>query len=91
MLNISIISPDEEIFSGEGEGIQLPGAEGRFEIKTNHAPLISTLSDGQILVRTPKGEKTFEAVGGVVEVLNNKVIVLVERLAQPVSEVVETA
>ena len=88
-MDISIISPDEEIFNGQGEGIQLPGSEGRFEIKKGHAPMISTLGNGQILVRTSDGDKTFEAEGGVVEVLKDQVIVLVERLVKPAGEVVE--
>ena len=90
MLNISIISPDEEIFTGEGSGIQLPGTEGLFEIRTDHAPLISTLGTGNILVRSEGGEKTFNVEGGVVEVLKNKVIVLVEKLLSSGNEAIVT-
>ena len=51
---------------------------GIFEVLKNHAPLISTLDAGQIKVRKQEGgEELFEVNSGFVEVLNNKVIVLV--------------
>ena len=75
---IEIISPDNLIFRGEVDSIQLPGKEGSFGILNNHAPIIATLQEGKVSVMQDGSEKQFDIAGGVVEVLKNKVIVLSE-------------
>lgn len=76
---LDIITPDSKLFSGEVSSIILPGIDGDLGVLNNHAPLITALKEGSISVTTEKGEtETFETKGGIVEVLNNKVIVLAE-------------
>lgn len=78
-MNLEIITPDTTIFKGEADLVQLPGIDGSFEILNNHAPLISVLKAGQIRIRgSSQGEKLFGIKSGVVEVNNNKVLVLAE-------------
>lgn len=78
-MNLEIVTPDKELYSGEASLVQLPGIDGLFEILNNHAPLISALKKGQVKVVDGQDEtKFFEVRGGVVEVLNNKVLVLAE-------------
>ncbi|MBP6532127.1 MAG: hypothetical protein KA285_02525, partial [Bacteroidia bacterium] len=43
-----------------------------------HAPIISTLLNGKVKVKDKEGVKTFDVKGGVVENLNNKIIILAE-------------
>ena len=80
-MKVEIVTPDSTIFTGENVGlIQLSGIDGSFEVLNNHAPLISVLQKGRIKLIN-KGEKEehfFEIKGGVIEVLNNKVLVLAE-------------
>ncbi len=74
---LSIITPDKLIYSGEIKLVKLPGVDGSFEILNNHAPLISTLQKGQIKIIEADNElKYFDIEDGVVEVQNNRVIVL---------------
>lgn len=78
-MTLEIITPDKEIFKGETSLVQLPGIDGLFEILNSHAPLISALKKGKVKVVDGQNEtKFFEVRGGVVEVLNNKVLVLAE-------------
>ncbi len=77
-MNLEIITPDKTIFKGETDLVQLPGIDGSFEILNNHAPLISALSKGIVKIKKGKTEDYFEINGGVIEVLNNKVLVLAE-------------
>lgn len=78
-MNIEIITPDKELFVGEASLIQLPGIDGLFEILNQHAPLIAALQKGKIKLKdTQSQEQFFDIKGGVVEVLNNKVLVLAE-------------
>ena len=57
---------------------QFPGTNGSFEVLDLHAPLVSTLEGGRIRVTTNTGQEFFTVDGGIVEVLNNKIIVLAE-------------
>lgn len=76
---LEIIAPDKKLYSGEVDLVQVPGSKGSFEILRNHAPIISTLEQGRIKIVDVKGGTTFfEVDGGVIEVKNNKIIVLAE-------------
>jgi F-type H+-transporting ATPase subunit epsilon len=80
-VKVEIITPDSTIFTGDNVTlVQLPGIDGSFEVMNNHAPLISVLRKGKIkvIVKGEKVEQFFDIKGGVIEVLNNKVLVLAE-------------
>jgi len=78
-MNIEIITPDKTLFEGTATLVQLPGIDGSFEILNNHAPLISVLGKGKIKIENQnKKIEFFEINGGVIEVLNNKILILAE-------------
>ena len=77
-MNIEIVKPDKEVFAGEIDFVKFPGTNGSFGVLKDHAPMICTLQEGTIVLTDSKGEKSFEIAGGVVEILNNKIIVLAE-------------
>jgi len=77
---LEILTPDQKVFSGDITSVQVPGTSGRFEVLTNHAPIISTLEKGDVTIRLAKEEKIFTIDGGVVEVLHDKVVVLAEAI-----------
>jgi F-type H+-transporting ATPase subunit epsilon len=79
-MNLEILTPEKKLFSGEVYGVQMPGISGSFEVLEKHAPLVSALKAGRIKVLKDKQNhfSFFEIQGGFVEVLNNKVTVLVE-------------
>ena len=75
---LEIISPQEIIFSGEVSEVFLPGKEGNFEVLNDHAPIISLLQKGEIKVTKTDGtSEVFNTEHGFVEVLDNKIRVLV--------------
>ena len=79
-MKVHIITPDQVVYSGENiHLVQLPGIDGSFEVMNNHAPLISVLKKGQIKI-LKKGEAPsfFDINGGIIEVLENKILVLAE-------------
>ncbi len=77
---VEIISPENIIFQGEADSVKLPGSTGGFEVKDKHAPIVSTLSNGELTI-TQKGKSTtYKVQGGVMEMLNNKVSILVEKV-----------
>lgn len=75
-MHLEIITPDRKVFEGEVSSARFPGTDGLFEVLNNHAPLISALKAGDIVLNG--GTSTFRIEGGVVEVLRNNVIVLAE-------------
>ena len=89
-MHLEIVSPEAKLFSGEVESITLPGALGSFQILNNHAPIVSTLKEGQVVIQgkiniteamkkhfTQTGDKIlFSIKSGVVEMRDNKVILL---------------
>ena len=77
-MRVEIIPPDKELFKGEASYVGVPGVDGGMGFLNNHAPLITVLKAGDVKVRTDKGEETFAVKGGVVEVMNNTVLVLAE-------------
>jgi F-type H+-transporting ATPase subunit epsilon len=77
-MNVEIITPDKELFNGDATSVVVPGSDGLLGILNNHAPLISSLKKGVVKLATDSGEQTFDIKGGVVEVLNNKVMILAE-------------
>ena len=76
---LDILTPEKLLFEGEIKSVKLPGANGEFEILNNHAPIISTLSKGEICVTNTNNEtEKFNINGGVIEMQNNKIIVLAD-------------
>ena len=83
-MNLEILTPEKKLFSDEVYGVQLPGVSGSFEVLDKHAPLVSALKSGRIKVLNDRSHTSyFDIKSGFVEVLNNRVIVLVES-AKPV-------
>jgi len=77
-MTLEILTPDKKVFEGEVTSVTVPGTMGSFQILRDHAPIISTLEDGPVIIKTKSTEDTFIIKGGVVEVLKNKIIVLAE-------------
>ena len=79
-MNLEILTPERKLFSGDVYGVQLPGVTGLFEVLEKHAPLVSALKAGRLKVLKDKSNHLafFEIQRGFVEVINNKVTVLVE-------------
>jgi F-type H+-transporting ATPase subunit epsilon len=84
-MQLDILTPEKKLYSGEVYGVQLPGISGSFEILQKHAPMISALGKGHMKVLLDKSGNNnshYEIMGGFIEVLNNKVTVLVEGVTE---------
>jgi F-type H+-transporting ATPase subunit epsilon len=76
-MQVEVLTPDKTLYTGEAELITLPGVSGSFQIMTNHAAMIANLKAGQMEVKNGSNVETFDVAGGLVEVIHNKVVVLV--------------
>jgi F-type H+-transporting ATPase subunit epsilon len=81
-MHIELITPDKKVFAGSAVSATFPGTAGSFQVLDQHAPLVSTLGRGEVVIDGgATGKQTFTVDGGVVEVLDDKVLVLAESVA----------
>jgi F-type H+-transporting ATPase subunit epsilon len=75
-MQVDILTPDMTLFSGDAKIVTLPGVNGSFQIMNMHAPMISALSKGKIVVDNGTEKQSFPVNGGIVEVVDNKIVIL---------------
>lgn len=82
-MDLIILTPGQTVFSGAVNAVNTPGTNGKLEILENHAPVVASLKEGTITVTTTSNEVVeFETTGGFLEVLSNKVSILLETVKQ---------
>lgn len=77
-MRIRILTPSEALFEGEAESVTLPGTMGSFMVLDSHAPIISSLESGKVVVRTQEGAQDYPLNSGFVEVKDDVVIICKE-------------
>ena len=76
---LTIISAERKVFDGEVENVLVPGMIGDFLVLSNHAPCISSIRPGFLeFSEGPSQKKRYFVSGGIIEVINNVVSVLVD-------------
>ena len=77
--DLQIVTPKRVVYNARVESFSAPGVLGGFQVLHSHAPLLSLLRVGEVKVRGANGDLTrYATSGGVVEVRNNKVVMLAE-------------
>jgi F-type H+-transporting ATPase subunit epsilon len=85
-LKLTIVSPEQELYSGEVDIVLAPGIEGQLGILPNHVSLITQLAEGELSARVGEEEYYFAIHGGFMHVLPDEVIVLAD-LAERAGEI----
>jgi len=82
-MQLTILTPEKEVYSGLIKSVKVPGTSGQFEILGGHAPIVSSLTEGEIRVLDEGGQrKLYTIERGFVEVLNDEVSLLVRGLVE---------
>ncbi len=90
-VHIDIVSAEADIFSGLAEVVFAPAQDGDVGILPRHAPFLSPLKPGEVVVRKPGGaEESFYVSGGILEVQPHVVTVLADT-AQRAKDIDEAA
>jgi F-type H+-transporting ATPase subunit epsilon len=87
-MDLIVLSPDKKIFEGKVNRISAPGVEGEFEVLDNHTALVASLGNGNLLI-TPSESKDLISLSiqsGFIEVLDNKVSLLVQEQTASAAE-----
>ena len=80
---LELVSPDKNYFVGNVDMVVLPGEEGDFSVLFDHAPIITFLRAGRVLIIEETGkEHLFFVASGFVKVDNNKCHVMVDYIKE---------
>ena len=76
---IDIVTAERIVYSEEVDAVVAPGIEGQLGILPHHAPLMTILQAGELVVRKGDEEETMAISGGFLEVRPDHVIVLADQ------------
>lgn len=78
-MNLIVLTPGKAVFNGEVSAVKVPGASGEFEVRKDHAAIVSSLSEGAVKITASDGKVVkFRIENGFIEVLRNEVSLLVQ-------------
>lgn len=81
-LHFELVTPEKLVRSEDVHMVVVPGGEGDFGVLEGHAPVMSTIRDGELTVYKAEGgaPETIEIRGGFAEVGDNGLTVLAEHV-----------
>ncbi len=91
-MQVEIISPEAILLQAEVNSVAVPGVNGEFQMLDNHAPIVSLLQEGKVIIdgnpdieedfqdkfKKENGKTILEITSGTIEMSDNKVIILVD-------------
>ena len=86
---LEIITAEQQLYGEEVEMVVAPGADGQLGILPHHAPLMTMLQPGELLIRKDGSDTYMIVTGGFMEVIGNKVTILADA-AERSEEIDET-
>ncbi len=78
LVRFEIITGERVVYAADVESVTLPGVEGELTVLPRHAPLLTMLKPGELVVRRGGEEVTMAVSGGFLEVMPDKVVVLAD-------------
>ena len=81
-LNVALVSPTEQVWTGEASFVSARTTEGDLGVLPGHTPLFGVLVDGLVSIKVADGSiQEFNVRGGFLSVSNDRVSILTESLA----------
>jgi F-type H+-transporting ATPase subunit epsilon len=78
-IHVELVTQEKRVFEEtEADIILVPAVEGEMGILPGHAPVLTTMGFGELVVRKGGAEERFAIYGGVVDVRPDKVVVLAD-------------
>jgi len=77
-LHFSLVSPERELYAGEVDQVDAPGAEGDFGVLANHAPFMTALREGEVVVHNGGAVTRYRIEGGFADVTPEGLTILAE-------------
>lgn len=79
-MRVTVISPAAALFDGEADAVTAPAFDGQVGILPRHAPFMTLLGEGQLVVREGGTTRRFHVRGGFLQVVNDRVRVVAEHV-----------
>jgi F-type H+-transporting ATPase subunit epsilon len=79
-MQVTVISPESNMFDGEADAVVAPAFDGEVGILPNHAPFMTLLGEGKLVVRRGESASRFHVRGGFLQVVDNRVRVVAEHV-----------
>ena len=79
-MQVTVISPEASMFDGEADAVVAPAYDGEVGILPHHAPLMTLLGEGTLVVRQGGASHRFQVRGGFLQVVDNRVRVVAEHV-----------
>ncbi len=77
-MRLEIVTAEREVYSDDVEAVNAPGAEGDLGILPYHAPLMTSLQPGELMIRKDGQDEYLVVSGGFLEVMGNRVTILAD-------------
>ena len=78
-IHVELVTQEEKVFEEkEADIVIVPAVEGEMGVLPRHAPVLTTLGFGELIIRKGNAEERFAIFGGVVDVRPDKVVVLAD-------------
>ena len=77
-INIELATPSHKENIGQAKSCSAPGVMGRFQVLPNHSSMVSELGVGEVKIDLPDKTQYYAVSGGFLEVLNNRLLLLLE-------------
>ena len=81
-LHFSLVAPEREVFSGEVDRVDAPGAEGDLGVLAGHAPFMTALREGVVTVVNGAQTRVFQIQGGFADVNAQGLTILAEQAVE---------
>ena len=81
-LHFSLVAPERELYAGEVDQVDAPGAEGDFGVMFGHEPFMTTLRPGAVTVRDGAATRVFTIEGGFADVTPESFTILAENASE---------
>lgn len=80
-MRVTVIAPDRAVFDGEAEAVTAPAYDGQVGILPRHAPFLTLLGEGRLVIRSAEGTTAVQVRGGFLQVMDGAVRVVAEHAA----------
>ena len=78
-MRVTVVSPERQLFDGDATAVLAPAYDGRFGILPHHAPFLTLLGRGELVIRQGAVSRTFLVDSGFAQVAGDHVRLVVER------------
>lgn len=78
-IHVELVTQERKVFEDEAvDSILVPAAEGEMGILPGHAPVLTTMKYGELVITKGNAQERYAIYGGVVDVRPDKVVVLAD-------------